>query len=375
MHPVGASDLLDNESSSPELWSYHGRAEDVATMTMQQAGPHHAAQQVDPDPDVGEALRARREALGWSLDEVAEWLRIKLAYLQALEEGRPQDLPGSTYALGFLRSYASGLGLDAQALARQFRDETKLVARPDLSFPAPVPERGVPAGAAVLLGVVLLGAAYTGWYMFGGHERLPTQTVPPPPQSLASPALPPGAATQSPPVQVQPVQVQPVQAQPVRAQPAAPAPVAVPLAPPASAPPAPAPATIAIKASAASWVQIRRQDGTVLYEHILQPGESWSTPADGATLLLSTGNAGAITLSAGGATTQALGRPGMVRRNLRLSVDAVRDGSLLAAAPGQTSPFLAGSGPKQVPAKLPAHPDAGQDQGGPDDAAQSDREQ
>ena len=334
---------------------------------------------------VGEILRARREELGWSLAEVAAWLRIKQAYLQALEDNRPQDLPGSTYALGFLRSYASGLGLDARQLGQRFRDEASLgVPRPDLSFPAPVPERGVPAGAAVLLGVVLLGAAYTGWYIYGGSEKLPTQTLPPAPPPLAESQTPTTPAT----TPARPVAPAPVSAaaapppvtsppgQAASAVPAAPVPAAstppgagvpapVDMVPAAAAPsvPAPQPAALTIKASAASWVQVRAPGGPVLYERILQPGESWSAPASGATLLLSTGNAGGITVSAGGITTPALGPPGAVRRNLPLNADAVRDGrlvgpALVAPTSGQTPPFLAGSGARQPPATPPARANA-----------------
>ena len=63
-------------------------------------------------PRVGADLRAARHRLGWELPEVAAGLRIRLPYLEALEDGRIVDLPGNAYALGFLRTYATALGLD-----------------------------------------------------------------------------------------------------------------------------------------------------------------------------------------------------------------------------------------------------------------------
>lgn len=69
-----------------------------------------------PLPDVevlgvGEALRKRREQLGWSIGDVAAWLRIRSVYLEALENGNASVLPAEVYALGFLRAYGRLSGL------------------------------------------------------------------------------------------------------------------------------------------------------------------------------------------------------------------------------------------------------------------------
>jgi len=137
-------------------------------------------------PRVGADLSAARLRLGWSLEAVAGALRIRLPFLAALEEGRIADLPGNAYAIGFLRSYAGTLGLDPDELTRRFRAEAADVNRlTELTFPAPVPSRGVPAGAVVLLGVVLAIGAYVGWYRLSGNGRLPPEVVPPVPARLA----------------------------------------------------------------------------------------------------------------------------------------------------------------------------------------------
>jgi hypothetical protein len=56
---------------------------------------------------IGELLQERREDLGLDLDEIGAMLRIKPAYLAALEQGRTHDLPGPTYAIGFVRASGS----------------------------------------------------------------------------------------------------------------------------------------------------------------------------------------------------------------------------------------------------------------------------
>jgi cytoskeleton protein RodZ len=152
-------------------------------------------------PRVGADLCAARQRLGWSLEAVAAALRIRLAFLVALEDGRIADLPGNAYAIGFLRTYASTLGLDPDELTRRFRAEAAEVNQlTRLRFPAPVPSRGVPAGAVVLLGVGLAIGAYVGWYRLSGNGELPPEVVPPVPArlaSLAERAVPPPVVTQS----------------------------------------------------------------------------------------------------------------------------------------------------------------------------------
>src|SRR5579875_1372906 len=119
------------------------------------------AGRAEPGFRVGASLREARERLGWALPDVAAGLRIRLAYLEAIEDGRLGELPGNAYAVMFLRTYAAALGLDADEAVRRFRAEAAEVNRKnELAFPAPVPERGVPAGALALLGIVFAIVAY-----------------------------------------------------------------------------------------------------------------------------------------------------------------------------------------------------------------------
>lgn len=65
---------------------------------------------------VGEYLRKTREERGITLEQVAQATRVRLPYLAALEEDEPTSLPSAVQARGFLRLYASFLGLPAQPL-------------------------------------------------------------------------------------------------------------------------------------------------------------------------------------------------------------------------------------------------------------------
>ncbi|ATR20582.1 hypothetical protein CTJ15_09925 [Roseomonas sp. FDAARGOS_362] len=152
---------------------------------------------------VGAELRDARLAIGASIEDMSEHLRISRRYLSALEEGRTRDLPGPTYALGFVRSYAQSLGLDAEELTRRFRDGAGAAAkqRTDLVFPEPVPKRGVPAGAVILIGAVLAIGSYVAWWQWSGSGDRSLDRVEAPPRRLeeaagtaprpAAPVLPP----------------------------------------------------------------------------------------------------------------------------------------------------------------------------------------
>src|SRR6188768_730254 len=65
---------------------------------------------------IGEALSSSRERRGLSIDQVAQDTRISPRFLEALEAEQFQELPAPVYVRGFLRSYATYLGLEPQEL-------------------------------------------------------------------------------------------------------------------------------------------------------------------------------------------------------------------------------------------------------------------
>jgi len=64
--------------------------------------------------DIGNFLRERREAKGISLTEVEKDLKIRKKYLQALEEGNIDLIPGKTYIVGYLKNYSKYLDIDEE---------------------------------------------------------------------------------------------------------------------------------------------------------------------------------------------------------------------------------------------------------------------
>ena len=134
---------------------------------------------------VGRVLREAREGFGQDIATVSQQLRIRSVYLTAIEEGRYQDLPGSTYAVGFVRSYAEYLGLEPNEIVRRFRDEAAEVnGRTKLNFPMPAVEARVPSGALVLMALMVAVLAYGGWYYLSDRDRSLVDLVPDVPASL-----------------------------------------------------------------------------------------------------------------------------------------------------------------------------------------------
>ncbi len=149
-------------------------------------------QQID-EPDggdiyagIGTELRAERQRRQLSIIDVSTTLRIQQSHLSALEEGRTDDLPGPTYAIGFLRTYAEFLGLDGEEIIRQYkREETLTPGARRLIFPEPVEEARRPGLTLALILLIVAGAVYGGWIFLERRGLLPIEIVSEPPQRLA----------------------------------------------------------------------------------------------------------------------------------------------------------------------------------------------
>ena len=289
---------------------------------------------------LGAELRAVRERLGWSLAEVANGLRIRLPYLEAIERGELSALPGPAYQAGFLRTYAQALGLDPEEILRRFRAEGMSVApKAELSFLAPVPDRAVPTGAIVLVGVVLLLVGYGLWFRHTEHERRLIAAVPAVPAQLAplavpKPALPPADTGSR--LRLRPKRWPPRRPRrcpnpprpPPHPPPRQPRPPCRRRRPPPRPRPLALPAGQAILATADSWVEVRDSSGNILFSRVLHAGESWPVP-DEAGLTMTAGNAGATEIAENGKPGAPLGAAGTVARHYPLTP---------AATPAPTSP-------------------------------------
>lgn len=100
-----------------------------------QPAPGTAYAPLDSLAAVGARLAQLREAKGWSVDDVSARLKVAPNKMRALEAGDISHLPGTTFALGVIRSYAKMLGTDPEPFAQALR-RVKGETEPDLSMPA-----------------------------------------------------------------------------------------------------------------------------------------------------------------------------------------------------------------------------------------------
>jgi len=84
----------------------------------------------------GEILKQQREELGLDLREISNTLRIKYAYLKALEDGDIKNLPPEVYVKGYIHEYARVLNIDPDPVISSYM---QLIAQPE-------PAQDKPAG-------------------------------------------------------------------------------------------------------------------------------------------------------------------------------------------------------------------------------------
>ncbi|MEZ5996264.1 MAG: helix-turn-helix domain-containing protein [Hyphomonadaceae bacterium] len=242
-------------------------AGEAAEARAQRQTPAQARPALDPTWRAGRKLAEARAQHGWTLDEVADRIRVRREFLEALEEMNIKLLPGKAYALAFLRSYARELGIEEKAIVDQFQDECALTredAAKQIRNPASKPGRERPWAAAAVL--VLIAAGFVGWRAIDSQTPQTEEVA-----AATAPVAAPGAS-------------------PVRDVPAA--------------------RVIEIRAVSEAWLEARGPDGTVFLSRTLQPGDVYRPdPSPGWTLHARDG--GSFELYVNGASAGLLGTPGM----------------------------------------------------------------
>ena len=88
---------------------------------------------------IGQKLKAAREEQRLTLEKVFDATRIRLQYLQALEDDDLSVMPSPVQARGYLRNYAEFLGFDVAQLLDEFREASLQKPSEEVIGPADVP--------------------------------------------------------------------------------------------------------------------------------------------------------------------------------------------------------------------------------------------
>jgi cytoskeleton protein RodZ len=272
---------------------------------------------------VNEILRAAREERGIDLGSIAEMLKIRRVYLEAIENNDWDNLPELVYAQGFVRSYATFLNLDEQLLSTQFKREFRGGRRTtELEMPQPIDDNQLPSFriiAAALIGMFLI---YSFWQMAKPDQKI--ETVPTVSQNTETTATNESSTNDTVKTTAETTAADTSQ-NPAETAPTATTPTAAESAPPNNTPPqtgiaygATTATRVTLTAVQDTWVQIRANDGQTVFSRVMRPGDSFRVPDSGA-LTLTTGNLAGLYFTVDGNNETTKATPGTVLRNLPLT--------------------------------------------------------
>jgi len=292
-----------------------------------------------PLETVGQDLRAARLRRGDDLATVSKVLKIRKDHLEAIEEDRLEQLPGRTYAVGFVRSYADYLGLDTQQCLERFKAE--IAGRSDTDNVPAVSvideddQRRLPQGWKIIAGVIVLLMIYGAYYVLTSTSSMTSQPVAAPPPQLApkpvAQAVAPPPAPVTPPPATAPATPPPAAAAPNATAPNATAPAN------GAAPPAAAPlpqgqvygvnnrgARVVLRVHTATRVLVQGEDGMVYINRTLQPGDTYQVP-NVVGLTLTAANANAVEIDLDGESKGYAGKDSGVAEGLSLDPQSIVD--------------------------------------------------
>ncbi len=76
--------------------------------------------------DVGKSFREARAQKGLTQEQAGRFLKVRVKLISDFEEGMPLDLPGLTYQIGFVRSYANLVELDADYIVEAYKNSLNI---------------------------------------------------------------------------------------------------------------------------------------------------------------------------------------------------------------------------------------------------------
>lgn len=138
---------------------------------------------------VGDRLRAARERLGIGRGELSLRTKINERHLEALEDSDFAALPARIYAVGFARTYAGAVGLDAARIAAEVRRELNERENPPPRPPHQLHIDGPaksPSNRIVWLSLALVALLIVAGTMFWRSYFVPAVDLPPVREDIAA---------------------------------------------------------------------------------------------------------------------------------------------------------------------------------------------
>ncbi|MDJ0795332.1 MAG: DUF4115 domain-containing protein [Calothrix sp. MO_167.B12] len=280
----------------------------------------HEAQHEQLKEIVDSLIQARKEQ-SLSMEEIAMKTLIRPALLQALEEGRFEDLPEPIFVQGFILRYGDALGLDGSSLAEKFiaisnPPESEEVApeveqKTDIYIPIFVPYLVLVVFASLILFYILNTSRKVETVSQSTSSQQTSKVKTKAPKPVTSPSVSTPSVTPSPTPIATASPTPSVTPSPTPIATASPTPSVTP-SPTPSVTPSSAPKQLEVKLElqGESWVRVT-VDGKKVFEGILKKGEEKTWKAN-KSLRIRSGNAGAVLISTNKQEAKALGKEGAV---------------------------------------------------------------
>lgn len=275
-----------------------------------------------PSGDFGGKLREARERRGITLRQIANTTKISFGQLESLERNDISKLPGGIFSRAFVRSYALEVGLDPETTIQEFiaqfpNDSVTighLASKPVEDTEALESDRRMAGTLLWLLAISLPVAGAVVYFSIAGRRAPTTSAVettasaPSSPAAATAPA--PAAAPSAPETLPLPPSVE-ARAVPPAGTPVQPTAAAVSQVPvPAEAGPVEGVLVVGVSVRRPCWVSAI-VDGQRVIERLMPAGEQRTLDVR-RELVITAGDASAMTLTFNGAEARPLGKSGEV---------------------------------------------------------------
>lgn len=260
---------------------------------------------------IGDIFRNAREKKKKTLADASKELCIQQSYLRSLEENDDSNLPEEVFVLGYVRSYASYLKLDAEDILLRFKFEKKDKLHPsELHFPESdhtkkLPPKTIIIGFSVAAAILIFGFGLSSYFQEPKSTTVEIEAfleteIEPQTDANVTSAAP--AEEHSANITSTEDQETTQEANIVTNVPAE---------------------GIVIRAIEDSWLQIETKDGGIIISKILRTGEIYEVP-ELKKAIMDTGNAGGLEIIIDGKSLGPAGDVGQVKRDISLDEKTLR---------------------------------------------------
>lgn len=256
------------------------------------------------DMKVGDILRKARLEKKITIPELAENIKVSIAHIEAIEDGKFETIPARVYLMGFIRAYADYVDLDSEKIIGLLKRQAGERIAPKENFAIQnnvMEDKSLPDFKIYMGLAIVLVIALSVFSAIKENHYFSADIIPTVPNDLKSQTT--------------------LLSKPEKKQ--VDSSVTVDMSVLDDLPKATG--QIVLKAIENVWVDIRDGEGKTAFSRVLSAGEEYWIPADRADFVMTVGNAGGLQMLLDEKPLPALGKKGQVIRKLSLAPDKLRE--------------------------------------------------